>query len=226
MANDPRERPPQPTARRRTAFRVPELARLRDQALNSLMLAGAGLNEEMSVLDDGHIHVLAEGLGVYIPSVQGRPPRTVPVTYGESRASCPVRCWSAWKEAKLGDGAEPGGPAFLAVHQWGPTSARNGFHRTASAARCAKYTCLSGRRIAGRSARRGLVTTGIKKGRASTSCAARAGGPPTARCCGRTWMRAPCSRTPRPRASVSDRGGRSRRRPTGLPSAGAVWGGS
>lgn len=36
MANAPRERQPQPTARRRTVYRVPELARLRDQALNSL----------------------------------------------------------------------------------------------------------------------------------------------------------------------------------------------
>lgn len=101
MANAPRERKPRPTARRRTVYRVPDLARLRDQTLNSLKLAVAGRNEEMSLLDDAHIHVVDEGQKVIVPSVQGRPPRTDPVTYGENRASCPVRCWLAWKEAKL-----------------------------------------------------------------------------------------------------------------------------
>lgn len=167
MANAPRERQPQPTARRRVVYRVPELARLRDQALNSLKLAVAGRNEEMSLLDDAHIQVVDEGLRVTIPSVKGRPPRTDPVTYGENRASCPVRCWLAWKEAKLAAGAAPDGPAFLPVDQWGHLgSARlspDGVGR--ALARCAKYAGLTGRRITGHSARRGLVTTGIKKGK-------------------------------------------------------------
>ena len=47
------------------------------------------------------------------------PPRDVPVTYGENRATCPVRCWRAWQDAKLAAGADPGGPAFLPVDQWG-----------------------------------------------------------------------------------------------------------
>ncbi|MFI1569054.1 hypothetical protein ACH4ZX_39620 [Streptomyces sp. NPDC020490] len=167
MANAPRERQPQPTARRRTVYRVPELARLRDQALNSLKLAVAGRNEEMSLLDDAHIEVVDEGLRVTVPSVKGRPPRPVPVTYGENRASCPVRCWLAWKEAKLAAGAAPDGPAFLPVDQWGHLgTARlspDGVGR--ALARCAKYAGLTGRRITGHSARRGLVTTGIKKGK-------------------------------------------------------------
>ncbi|MGW3253524.1 hypothetical protein ACWDCX_23560 [Streptomyces fungicidicus] len=167
MANAPRERQPQPTARRRVVYRVPELARLRDQALNSLKLAVAGRNEEMSLLDDAHIQVVDEGLKVTVPSVKGRPPRTDPVTYGENRASCPVRCWLAWKEAKLAAGAAPDGPAFLPVDQWGRLgSARlspDGVGR--ALARCAKYAGLTGRRITGHSARRGLVTTGIKKGK-------------------------------------------------------------
>jgi hypothetical protein len=167
MAHAPRERKPQPTARRRVVYRVPELARLRDQALNSLKLAVAGRNEEMSLLNDAHIQVVDEGLKVTVPSVKGRPPRPVPVTYGENRASCPVRCWLTWKEAKLAAGAAPDGPAFLPVDQWGHLgSARlspDGVGR--ALARCAKYAGLTGRRITGHSARRGLVTTGIKKGK-------------------------------------------------------------
>ncbi|MEV6781175.1 hypothetical protein [Streptomyces sp. NPDC051098] len=42
MANAPLERQPGPAARRRVVLRVPELARLRDQALNSLKFAVAG----------------------------------------------------------------------------------------------------------------------------------------------------------------------------------------
>lgn len=127
----------------------------------------AGRNEEMSLLNDAHIEVVDEGLKVNVPSVKGRPPRPVPVTYGENRASCPVRCWLAWKEAKLAAGAAPGGPAFLPVDQWGRLgSARlspDGVGR--ALARCAKYAGMTGRRITGHSARRGLVTTGIKKGK-------------------------------------------------------------
>lgn len=167
MAEAPREREPHPTARTRRVFRVPELARLRDQALNSLKLAVAGRNEEMSVLNDAHVQVVDEGLKVYIPSVKGRPPRNVPVTYGENRATCPVRCWKAWQEAKLAAGAEPEGPAFLPVDQHGHLGSvrlsPDGVGR--ALARCAKYAGLTGRRITGHSARRGLVTTGIKKGK-------------------------------------------------------------
>ncbi|MFF0000048.1 site-specific integrase [Streptomyces avermitilis] len=64
-------------------------------------------------------------------------------------------------------GAVPGGPAFLPVDQWGNQgTARlspDGVGR--ALARCAKYVSLTGRRITGHSARRGLVTTGRKKGK-------------------------------------------------------------
>ncbi|WP_331448861.1 hypothetical protein [Streptomyces prasinus] len=118
MAEAPRERQPQPTARRRTVYRVPELARLRDQALNSLKLTVAERNEEMSVLNDTYIQVVDDGLKVHVPSVKSRPPRNVPVTYDENHATCPVRCWQAWQEVKLVAGADPDGPAFLSVDQW------------------------------------------------------------------------------------------------------------
>ncbi|MGN9763060.1 hypothetical protein [Streptomyces sp. SD31] len=162
-----RERAPQEGARRRRTYVVPELARLRDRALNTLKFAVAGRNEEMSVLDDAHIKLLDEGLAVHVPEVKDRPARDVPVTYGENADTCPVRCWLAWQTAKLAAGAKPGGPAFLPVDQWGYLgSARlspDGVGR--AMARAAKYAGLTGRRITGHSGRRGLVTTGRKSGR-------------------------------------------------------------
>lgn len=167
MANAPRERAPQPGARRRHTIVVSDLTRLRDKALNSLKFAVAGRNEEMSELDDPDIEAVDEGLMVHIPSVKGRPERDAPVTYGEDIDTCPVRCWRAYQEAKLAAGAVPGGPAFLPVDQWGNQgTARlspDGVGR--ALARCAKYASLTGRRITGHSARRGLVTTGRKKGK-------------------------------------------------------------
>lgn len=78
-----------------------------------------------------------------------------------------VRCWQAWHEAKLAVGAHPDGPAFLPVDQWGhlgPTRLSPDGVGLALA-RCARYFGLTGRRITGHSARRGLVTTGRKKGK-------------------------------------------------------------
>ncbi|MFF4173692.1 hypothetical protein [Streptomyces sp. NPDC001744] len=164
MAEAPRERTPEPTARRRRVYRVPELARLRDQALNAIKVAVAGRNEEMSELDDPDIVVVDEGLMVSVPSVKGRPARKDPVTYGENRSTCPVRCWQAYRLAKLAAGADPDGPAFLPVDQWGHQGSQrlspDGVGR--ALARSARYAGLTGRRITGHSARRTLVTLGIK----------------------------------------------------------------
>ncbi|MGN4160281.1 hypothetical protein ACRWOO_11450 [Streptomyces sp. NEAU-PBA10] len=167
MAEAPHERKPLPTARSRRVYRVPELARLRDQALNALKVAVAGRNEEMSLLDDCDISAVDEGLMVSVPSVKGRPARKDPVTYGEHRSTCPVRCWQAYRDAKLAAGADPDGPAFLPVDQWGHQGTQrlspDGVGR--ALARSAEYAGLTGRRITGHSARRTLVTLGIKNGK-------------------------------------------------------------
>ncbi|WP_404200296.1 site-specific integrase [Streptomyces tauricus] len=146
---------------------MPELARLRDQALNSLKVAVAGRNEEMSLLDAPDIEAVDEGLMVHVPSVKGRPERKAPVTYGENRRTCPVHCWQAYKAAKLDAGAAEEGPAFLPVDQHGHQGAKrlspDGVGR--ALARSAQYAGLTGRRITGHSARRTLVTLGIKNGK-------------------------------------------------------------
>ncbi|TJZ97400.1 site-specific integrase [Actinacidiphila oryziradicis] len=177
MANAPRERAPQPTARRRRTYVVPELARLRDRSLNTLRFAVAGRNEEMSALDDPHVRLVDEGLEVHVPSVKGRPPRDVVVAYGEDPNTCPVRCWRAWQTAKLAAGAIPEGPAFLPVDQWGYLGSTrmspDGCGRAMT--RPARYAGLTGRRITGHSGRRGLVTTGRKKGKRAEKLRAQGG---------------------------------------------------
>ncbi|MFJ5899440.1 hypothetical protein ACIQFZ_29145 [Streptomyces sp. NPDC093064] len=161
----------------------------------------------MSELDDPHIRLVDEGLKVHVPSVKGRPARDVPVTYGENPDTCPVRCWLAWQEAKLAAGAAPDGPTFLPVDQWGHLGATrlspDGVGR--AMARAAQYAGLTGRRITGHSGRRGLVTTGRKKGRRIEKLPSRAAGPPTRQCSGSTSTRARCSRTPPPTESGCDR---------------------
>ncbi|MFD0253642.1 hypothetical protein ACFVGX_22310 [Streptomyces sp. NPDC127113] len=169
MNTSPRERTPQPDARRRQVLIVPELARLRDRSLHTMRFAIAGRNSELSKLDDTGIRLVAEGLEVHVPSVKGRPARDVVVSYGENADTCAVRCWLAWKEAKLAAGAEPDGPAYLAVDQWGNLVVHrlspDGCGRAMT--RSAKYAGMTGRRITGHSGRRGLVTTGRRKGKRS-----------------------------------------------------------
>ncbi|MCO6698912.1 hypothetical protein KQI59_31610, partial [Streptomyces sp. Vc17.3-30] len=77
------------------------------------------------------------------------------------------RCWQAYRAAKLAAGADPDGPAFLPVDQWGHQGPKrlspDGVGR--ALARSAEYAGLTGRRITGHSARRTLVTLGIKSGK-------------------------------------------------------------
>lgn len=167
MNTAPRERAPQPDARRRRGLIVPELARLRDRSLHTMRFAVAGRNAEMSELDDTGIRLVAEGLEVHVPSVKGRPARDVVVSYGQNADTCAVRCWIAWHEAKLAAGAAPDGPAFLPVDQWGNLGTErlspDGCGRAMS--RSARYAGMTGRRITGHSGRRGLVTTGRRNGK-------------------------------------------------------------
>ncbi|MEV7616159.1 hypothetical protein [Streptomyces sp. NPDC089799] len=145
---------------------LPELARLRDRAMNTLRFAIAGRNEEVSCLDDTGIRLVAEGLEVHVPSVKGRPPRDVVVAYGQHADTCPVRCWLAWQQAKLAAGAAAAGPAFLAVDQWGNLGtgrlSPDGCGRAMT--RAAERAGLEAR-ITGHSGRRGVVTTGRKRGK-------------------------------------------------------------
>ncbi|MET7534762.1 hypothetical protein [Streptomyces goshikiensis] len=171
-----RTRAPKPESRRQRTRTVPELARLRDRSINTLRFAVAGRNEEMSALDDPYIKLVSEGLEVHVPSVKGRPPRDVAVAYGEHPDTCPVRCWLAWQQAKLAAGAAPGGPAFLPVDQWGHLGTARLAPDSCGRAmtRAAEQAGLEAR-ITGHSGRRGVVTTGRKKGKRAEKLRAQGG---------------------------------------------------
>ncbi|GAA0925060.1 tyrosine-type recombinase/integrase [Streptomyces thermoalcalitolerans] len=178
MATAPADRPKPPGGgRRRGTQRLPELARLRDRALITLAFAIAGRSSEVAALDVDGIRLVAEGLEVRVPSVKGRPSRTVPVRYGSNPDTCPVRCWLAWKEAA---GLSPGDPAFLPVDQVG----RLGAHRLSPDA-CRLVITRAARRagldvhLTGHSARRGLVTTGRKRGKRVEKLRAQGGWSPS-----------------------------------------------
>lgn len=119
MNTAPRERAPQPDARRRRVLVVPELARLRDRSLHTMRFAVAGRNEEMSELDDTGIRLVAEGLEVHVPSVKGRPARDVVVSYGENVDTC-----AAGRRALTGGGGKCSGAVRSAVGplRWSCTS--------------------------------------------------------------------------------------------------------
>ncbi|PJN21127.1 hypothetical protein [Kitasatospora sp. CB02891] len=156
-------------------YEVPELARLRDAALHAVGFAVAGRNEELSVQDDTDFVLVPEGLEVTVPSVKGRPARTVAVAYGQHPETCPVRRWEAWKAAKEEAGVAPGGAAWLAVDRWGHLGSRMGPDA------CRQALTRSGERaglpvrVTGHSRRRGIVTTGRRHGKRAEKLRAQGG---------------------------------------------------
>jgi integrase len=152
---------PKPTQTRKKHV-PPDVALLRDRALAAMAFAIGGRASEVSALTVDGIKLGAEGLVVHVPSVKGRPARTVPVAFGEHAATCPVRLWLSWCEA-LG---RTTGPAFVPVNEAGrlgerrlsPDGCRIAITRAAQRAELET-------RLTVHSMRRGLVTTGRKKGK-------------------------------------------------------------
>lgn len=140
----------------------PDVALLRDRALAALAFAIGGRVSEVSALTVDGIKLDGEGLEVLVPSVKGRPARTVPVAFGEHAATCPVRLWLAWRET-LG---RTTGPAFVPVsetgklgeHRLSPDGCRIAITRAAQRAELET-------RLTGHSMRRGFVTTARRKGK-------------------------------------------------------------
>ncbi|MFD5564543.1 site-specific integrase [Kitasatospora griseola] len=163
---------PAGSRRRRREYEQPDLARLRDRSLVTLSFGIAGRASEVSALTVEGITLESEGLRVVVPSVKGRPGRTVVVAYGRHPDSCPVRCWLAWREAaSLGEG-----PAFRPVDQWGhlgigrlsPDGCRIVITRAAERAGLDA-------RLTGHSQRAGLITTGRKQGKRPEKLRAQSG---------------------------------------------------
>lgn len=152
---------PAPTVGRKRHV-PPDVALLRDRALAALAFGIGGRVSEVSALTVDGIKLEGEGLKVFVPSVKGRPARTVPVAFGELAATCPVRLWLSWREV-LG---RTTGPAFVPVNEVGALGA----HRLSpdgcriAITRAAQRSGIENR-LTGHSMRAGLVTTARKKGK-------------------------------------------------------------
>jgi integrase len=150
---------PEPTVGRKRHV-PPDVALLRDRALAAMAFGIGGRVSEVSALTVDGIKLEGEGLKVYVPSVKGRPARTVPVAFGEHASTCPVRLWLAWRE-QLG---RTTGPAFVPVNEVGAL----GTHRLSpdgcriAITRAAERAGID-TRLTVHSMRRGLVTTGRKE---------------------------------------------------------------
>jgi integrase len=162
---------PKPTATRKKHV-PPDVALLRDRALAAMAFAIGGRSSEVSALTVDGIKLEGEGLVVHVPSVKKRPARDVAVAFGEHAATCPVRLWLAWRE-QLG---RTTGPAFVPVNEAGrlgerrlsPDGCRIAITRAAQRAELDA-------RLTGHSMRRGLVTTGRKKGKRAEKLRAQTG---------------------------------------------------
>lgn len=152
---------PQPTVGRKRHV-PPDIALLRDRALAAMAFAIGGRASEVSALTIDGIKLEGEGLKVYVPSVKGRPARTVPVAFGEHGATCPVRLWLSWKEST----GRTEGPAFVPVTETGKLGTRRLSPDGCRIAitRAAQRAGLDVR-LTGHSMRAGLVTTARKKGK-------------------------------------------------------------
>lgn len=162
MNTAPTARPTPAVGKRRGTQELPALAVLRDRALATVAFGIGGRASEVSALTVGDITLEGKGLRIVVPSVKGRPERTVVVAYGENPETCPVRCWLAWKNtAGLTDG-----PAFRPVDQKGRVGAArlspDGCRLAIT--RAAKRAGLKAT-LTGHSMRSGLVTTARQRGK-------------------------------------------------------------
>lgn len=152
---------PEPTVGRKRHV-PPDVALLRDRALAAMAFGIGGRVSEVSALTVDGIKLEGEGLKVFVPSVKGRPARTVPVAFGDHAATCPVRLWLSWREI-LG---RTTGPAFVPVNEVGALGTRRLSPDGCRIAitRAAQRSGIENR-LTGHSLRRGLVTTARKKGK-------------------------------------------------------------
>ncbi|MGA5559506.1 tyrosine-type recombinase/integrase [Streptomyces lavendulocolor] len=91
---------------------------LRDRAMLLLGFAIAARRAELAGLRLQNITEDADGKGLLVSvRVCKTEPRTVPVSYGSSAATCPVRAWHAWRDAA--GISDPDRHAFRRIHHTG-----------------------------------------------------------------------------------------------------------
>jgi site-specific recombinase XerD len=139
---------------------------IRDRAIVLLHFAVAGREHELALTRVRDYAADPGGLQADLRVSKVRP-RIVPVPYGSRPALCPVRAWSAWKEAAELDG-DPDGFAFRPLHSRWHTLLKNGARLSSEG--IGDVITRAGQRagieirFTGHSPRRGLATSSRLQG--------------------------------------------------------------
>ena len=147
-----------------------------DKALVLIAFAIAARSHEIAGLTVRSMEEVEEGLRVDV-RVSKTHPRVVPVPYGLTPATCPVRAWRAWRDAARTHGhlTGPEEPAFRQIHRSG--SILGGLAPQSCAAAITRAGERAGIKVrfTGHSARAGLITTTAKAGKDRKAIAAISG---------------------------------------------------
>ncbi|MFJ2922851.1 integrase [Streptomyces sp. NPDC087307] len=136
---------------------------IRDRAMVLMHFAVAGREHEIAA---NRMRDYADDSGGLIADMRVSKvrPRIVPVPYGSRPAICPVRAWTAWKEAARLD--DPDGPAFRRLHPRWHTVMKSGLQPESVGDVVTRAGERAGIeiRFTGHSPRRGLATSARLKG--------------------------------------------------------------
>ncbi|MFJ8855180.1 integrase [Streptomyces sp. NPDC102437] len=136
---------------------------IRDRAMVLMHFAVAGREHEIAA---NRMRDYADDPGGLIADMRVSKvrPRIVPVPYGSRPAICPVRAWTAWKEAARLD--DPDGPAFRRLHPRWHTVMKSGLQPESVGDVVTRAGERAGIeiRFTGHSPRRGLATSARLKG--------------------------------------------------------------
>lgn len=149
---------------------------LRDRALLLVGFAGGFRRSELVAIDYTHLTFTADGLVVLLSrskTDQEGEGREVPVPYGRSAATCPVRATKAWlKHAGINEG-----PVFRAVRRDGSVREQqlSGAAVAAILKRRVRDAGLDPAKFSGHSLRAGFVTSAARAGASASSIMASTG---------------------------------------------------
>jgi len=154
-----------PDLRRVCAACGDRVAGIRDRAVVLMAFAVAGRRSELAGLNDGDVVDEGDnGLLVDI-RVSKTKRRTVAVPYGSNPATCPVRAWRAWQQAKRNAGVVDGGPAFLRIDRHGRVLGALSGQAVGSILTRAGERAGLDVRLTGHSGRAGLATEARRAGK-------------------------------------------------------------
>lgn len=149
---------------------------LRDRAVLLLGFCAALRRSEAAGLDWGDVSDVSEGLVLSVWRSKTKRLDEVPIAYGSSPDTCPVRALAAWHDVALEHGAISDGPVFVRIDRHGvigrsPNGKGGGDGRMSPQAigsvvkRCASRAGLDGAEAySGHSLRRGFATEARRSG--------------------------------------------------------------